>query len=191
MKSQKATSRSEFLFNKNILNSKRSQHETMGFVLIVVVVSIIGLVFLSLSIGRGDNNKSTSLEISNLLEASMQYTTDCSVSFIPQYKSGQDLVKSCYRNEKCLNEKMACDVLKETMKEIIDSSLDICEDCVNKGYKFEVYYRPLDSKVQNDEILVLENGVFSNCSSKFGGKHSIPVSSINAGIINIELDVCK
>jgi len=173
------------------MKSQKAQHETMGFVLIVVVVSIIGLVFLSLSLGRGDVGEQTSIEISNLLESSMYYTTDCAVSFIPQYKSGQDLVKSCYRNEKCLNEKMACNILEKTMKGVIDDSLDVCEDCVNKAYKLNIYYKPLNSEVQNDEILVLENGVFSNCSSKFGGSHSIHMSSINAGIINIELDVCR
>ena len=170
--------------------NKHAQHETMGFVLIVVIVSIIGLVFLSLSLGRGGGGKQSSIEISNLLESSMYYTTDCAVSFIPQYKSGQDLIKSCYKNERCLNEKMACDVLNETMKEIIDDSLNVCEDCVNKAYKLNIYYKDLDSEVQNDEILVLENGMFSNCSSKFGGSHSIHMSSINAGIINIDLEVC-
>ncbi len=173
------------------MKSQKAQHEIVGFVLIVVIVSIIGLIFLSLSLGKGDGVKQTSMEISNLLESSMYYTTDCAVSFIPQYKSGQDLIKACYKNEKCLNEKMACDALEENMKKIIDDSLDVCADCVNKAYKLNIYYKPLDSDVQDDEILVLEKGVFLNCSSKFGGSHSIHMSSISAGIINIELEVCR
>ena len=173
-----------------IQKNKKAQHEIMGFVIIVALVMVIGVVFLALMI-RPTSTKHASVEISNLLQASMYSTTNCAVSFIPQYKEMKDLIKSCYNNEKCLNEKMACDVLEETMKEVIDSSLDVCEDCVNKAYKLNIYYKPLDSEVSNDEILVLENGMFSNCSSKFGGSHSIHMSSINAGIINIELDVCR
>jgi len=168
----------------------KSQHEIMGFVLIVVIVSVIGVIFLSLSLGRNEQ-KHISIEISNLLESSMYYTTDCAVSFIPQYKSGQDLIKSCWKNEKCLDGKMACNSLNETMKWLIDNSLKICNDCVNKAYKLNIYHKPLDSEIKSDEILVLENGIFSNCSSKFGGSHSIPISSISAGIINVELEVCK
>lgn len=173
------------------MKNKLAQHEIVGFVLIVIIVSIIGLIFLSLSLGKGGGVRQTSIEISNLLESSMYYTTDCAVSFIPQYKSGQDLIKACYRNEKCLNEKMACNSLEENMGRIIDDSLNVCDDCVNKAYKLNIYYKDLDLEVPNDEILVLENGVFSNCSSKFGGSHSIHMSSISAGIINIELDVCR
>ncbi len=174
-----------------MVKNKHAQHEIMGFVLIVVIVSVIGLVFLSLSLGRGETNKQTSIEISNLLESSIYYTTDCAVSFIPQYKSGQDLIKSCWKNEKCLNEKMACEVLEETMRQIIEESLNVCEDCVNKAYKLNIYHKPLDSEVQNEEILVLEKGKFLDCSSKIGGNYLIHISSISAGIINIELEVCK
>jgi len=173
------------------MKNKLAQQEIVGFVLIVVIVSIIGLIFLSLSLGKDERAGQTSIEISNLLESSMYYTTDCAVSFIPQYKSGQDLVKACYRNEKCLNEKMACDALGENMGKIIDNSLNVCADCVNKAYKLNIYYKPLDLEIQDDEILVLEKGVFLNCSSKFGGSHSIHMSSISAGIINIELEVCR
>lgn len=171
------------------MKSQKAQHEIVGFVLIVVIVSIIGLIFLSLSLRKGEGVRQTSIEISNLLESAMYYTTDCAVSFIPQYKSGQDLVKACYRNEKCLDERMGCDALEENMRRIIDDSLNVCDDCVNKAYKLNIYYKDLE--VPNDEILVLENGVFSNCSSKFGGSHSIHMSSLSAGIINIELEVCR
>ena len=86
---------------KEKIENKKSQQEIIGFVLIIVIVSIIGVIFLSLSIGREQPSGQTSIEISNLLEASMYYTTDCVVGFIPQYKSGQELVKSCWDNDKC------------------------------------------------------------------------------------------
>ncbi len=85
--------------------NKKSQHEILGFVLIVLIVSIIGVIFLSLYIAKGKNTKQTSVEISNLLEASMYYTTDCAIGSFPKYQELQDLIKKCYDNpsERCIS----------------------------------------------------------------------------------------
>ena len=178
--------------------SKRSQQEIIGFVLIVVIVSIIGIVFLSLSIGRGEVSEQTSIEVSNLLEASMYYTSDCVVGFIPQYKDGQDLVKSCWNNERCLDigsgEKLACEVLNNTLKQIIGESLEVCDNenkCINKAYEINIYYTPLDLELPDEMILNFQEGIFEECGKSFGGSHSIPLSSITAGTINLDLRVCR
>jgi len=174
--------------------NKKAQQEIIGFVLIIIIVSIIGVIFLSLSIGRGESSKQTSIEVSNLLEASMYYTTDCAVGFIPQYKDGQDLIKSCWNDDECLDGRLACEVLNETLKEIIHQALEICDDknkCVNKAYKMNIYYSSLDLELPDEEILKFQEGVFEKCKTSFGGSHLIPLSSLDAGTINIELEVCK
>lgn len=86
------------------MKTKKSQHEIAGFVLIVVLVTIIGLVFLMIFANRGGTGKRDSIEISNLLEASMYYTTDCAISYIPNYENLQDLIKTCYNdpNQNCV-----------------------------------------------------------------------------------------
>ena len=178
---------------------KKSQQEIIGFVLIIIIVSIIGIIFLGLSIGRGEKSKQTSIEVSNLLESSMYYTTDCAVSFIPQYKDGQDLVKACWNNERCLDEndeatRDACEVLNETLKQIINKGLDVCDDeniCVNNAYKLNIYYSSLDLQLPNEEVLSFQEGVFENCKSSFGGSHAIHLTSITAGTLNLELEVCR
>jgi len=176
-----------------IKKNKKAQHEIVGFVIIVLIVSIIGLILLSLTLGRGDSVKQTSAEISDLLEASMFYTTDCAISYLPQYKTGQELVKTCYNSEnaKCLNEENVCDVLNSTMKEIVGKSLDIHEEGINKAYKLNIYYRDLEEEVPDEIILITEGGIFENCKSKIGASHSIASGSFGSGIINIELEVCK
>ena len=179
--------------------SKHAQQEIIGFVLIIVIVSIIGIIFLGLSIGRGESSKQTSIEISNLLEASMYYTTDCAISFRPQYKDGQDLVKACWNTNKCLDENDeatidACEVLNETLKTIIGDGLMVCDDeniCVNNAYNLDIYYSPLDLELPNEEILSFQEGVFENCKSEFGGSHAIQLTSITAGTLNLELEVCR
>ena len=90
-----------------MVKSKRSQHEIAGFVLIVVLVTIIGLVFLILFANNNSSGKRDSIEISNLLEASMYYTTDCAINYIPNYENLQDLIKTCYNDpdQDCVAEK--------------------------------------------------------------------------------------
>tara|TARA_Y100000310_G_scaffold32447_1_gene30735 strand:- start:6296 stop:6838 length:543 start_codon:yes stop_codon:yes gene_type:complete len=179
------------MINKKLSKSKHSQQEIIGFVLIIVIVSVIGIVFLSLSIGRGEPSEQTSIQVSNLLESSMYSTTECAVSFIPQYKDGQDLIKACQNEEICLNGEKACEVLNNTLKQIIGYSLDVCDECVNKAYKLDIYYSPIDSESPNEEVLDFQEGLFENCKSKFGGKHSIDLTSFTEGSLDIELEVCR
>ena len=64
MKTKKDNSRLDFVMKKSILSkSKRSQNEIIGFAVIIVIVAVIGLVFLTLSIGKGGVNKKTGSEI--------------------------------------------------------------------------------------------------------------------------------
>lgn len=164
----------------------------MGFVLIVLLVTIMGVVFLSFSIGKSRPTKQTSAEISNLLEASMYHTTECAVNYVPQYREVQDLIKECYKNpeQKCLNGKGVCVVLESTFKELIDQSLTVSEVSPNKAYILKIQYSSLNSLNETIEILKFEEGIFKNCSSKPGGSHSIAVT-LSSGTIDTELEVCR
>lgn len=172
--------------------NKKAQHEIVGFVLIVLIVSVIGIIFLALAIGRGDNRQ-TSVEISNLLQASMYYTTDCAVNFIPQYREGQDLIKECYKDssQKCLNGKLICNSLKDNFKKIIDNGLRVSPDSQDKAYTFKAYFVSLYNSEDKQDILNFEEGVFENCTTIPGGSHSISISRFGYGTINIELEVCR
>jgi len=176
--------------------NKKSQHEIAGFVLIVLIVSIIGVIFLSLTIGRGEVDMQTSIEISNLLEASMYHTTDCAINYVPQYREVQDLIKECYKDKggsyrECLGGRDVCEVLEYEFKNIIDKSLEVSDKSPNKAYKLNIYYSYDDEVNAREEILNFENGDFGNCSSVVGGNHPTPVSSFGSGKIEIDLIVCK
>lgn len=173
------------------MKDKKAQHEMVGFVLIVIIVSIIGIIFLSLMVGRGEPVAKKSIEISDLLKSSLYYTSDCKISF--EYKDGQDLIKSCYKKETCSNNEDACEVLDFTFREIIGESLSVGEDSPNKAYLLRIYKTGLDDIqiVPEEEILKIEEGIFSNCSSRVGGDSFIPLVGLEQGVINIELSVCK
>jgi len=181
--------------------SKKAQHEIVGFVLIVLIVSVIGVIFLSITLGSPEAGRQSSVEISNLLEASMYYTTDCAINYIPQYRDMQDLVKECYNDQRgnfreCLGGGDVCEALEVNLKNIIDESLLVGEGAPNKAYKVDIYFSSIDedledSEIPNEEILSFSEGDFSNCTSIVGAGHPIPVGSFSFGRIETELLVCK
>ena len=101
------------------------------------------------------------------------------------------LVHLFWNNEKCLNDKMACEVLNSTMKELIGESLDVSSEVLNKAYELNIYYRDLERELADDLILEFSEGDYANCSSEIGGSHSIAISGLSPGLINVELDVCR
>jgi len=192
----KRYSRQYFNIGSNLTKSKRSQHEIVGFVLIVLIVSVIGVIFLAITLGSPPPERQNSVEVSNLLSATMYHTTTCAVNYIPQYRSVQDLVKECYKDQsgntrECLDGGAVCDKLEEDLKQIISGSLDVGENNVNKGYNVDVYFASDDREIQNNLILQFNDGSFLNCSAIVGGGHPIPVSSFGFGRIETELKVCK
>lgn len=174
--------------NKNLFRQDtRAQHEIVGFVLIVVIVVIIGLFLLVFYI-RQPAVEHKSLDVQNFLQASIEYTTECSLSIEPL--NLEDLIKSCYKNERCLNEKMACGVLESNLKELVHESWLVSPDKPVKAYFLELYYEEKDEedeergKFSKQEILKLNEG---NCTgSKTGAEHLIPSSPGNI-VVNMEI----
>jgi len=83
--------------------NKRAQQEMVGFVLIVILVTIIGLILLTVFINKKETR--TTAEVSNLLQAVMYYTSDC-YSQNNEPKEVEDLINECNRNpnKKCYAE---------------------------------------------------------------------------------------
>jgi hypothetical protein len=184
MKIEKENSRIETAYNrrKNSL-SKRSQEEMVGFVLIVVLIVLAGLVFLGISL-RNPVETSKSPEIQNFLEASMISTTDCAINFVPQYESLEDLIKSCYENQKCLNGKTSCEELNLTITKILENSWNTGEESRYSGYYMGVYYSSNSSEeIQN--IMSIEKGT---CNTGKSGAEKL-ISSY-PGTITVRMEVC-
>ncbi|MFH1358951.1 MAG: hypothetical protein ABIH37_03630 [archaeon] len=175
------------------MENNKAQHEIVGFVLIVLIVSVIGVVFLTIMFNSNDVRGHSSVEISNLLEASMYYTTSCAIDYIPNYREMQDLIKDCYKgsSKKCYDKRDSCKVVEGDLKNILDASLNVGETHPNKAYKFDIYYSSEDEETSNEEVLSLSSGEFMNCSSIVGGNHPIPIGDFGFGNIYLELDVCK
>lgn len=171
---------------KRKMVSKKGQHEIVGFVLIIVIVVIMGLVFLSFSINRQSDEFRSSAVVFDFLQSSMHHTSTCYKNSIPNYFDLQELVKECYRGNSCEDERKACDVLNETFSDIINKGFNIGVG-KNKGYELSIYYK--DFVIEEVvEVLRQRGGVVSGCKFELGGLQSLFVDN---GNINIELVVCR
>ena len=186
LKQKKADSRPDLNNIKKITGfakSKRSQHEMVGFILIVIIVVIIGL-FLLVFYLRQEPVSQENLDVQNFLQASMAYTTDCAINWEPNYLELQDLIKAGYKNQQCLNGKMASKELNETLNQILKESLMASQEIPVKYYSLFIYYEQSDSAIK-EEILKLQAG---NCSgSRTGAQHFLHYPP---GNIIISLEIC-
>lgn len=173
-----------------MIENKKSQSETIGFIMIIIILAVIIIIFLGFLFLKNREDIYTSSDMSDLLASMMLYTSNCSTTFYPQYKSVQDLIKECYSNagELCLNGKTVCEELNDTMKRTIENILDINEHSVYQAYKLAISYYTKDSDTPKEEFLKFEKGNFNNCTARYGGSNTIYQS---LGYIEISLRVCK
>jgi hypothetical protein len=170
-------------------HNKRGQSESVGFVLIVVIVTIIILVFLYFMFRTKNDGTTTSTDMSNLLNAFSEYTTNCTTTFIPQYKTGSELISECYGNsgEMCMNGKNVCEELNDTIKEVIGKTLDVGPDFQNKAYRITINYYAKGTE-NNKTWFKTGEGSFTNCTERYGGYNTV---SANPGSLEVRLEVCK
>ena len=136
--------------NKNLFKKmKKGQEEMVGFVLIVVVVSVILLFFLGISL----QNKKTGIEsqeVEDFVRSFLPYTTDCKIK--TKNVSIRKLIFECAEDDKvCSNGENSCDVLENTLRGIVDVSWNVGEGIPNKGYILKILSNGL-------EILSFEEG---------------------------------
>jgi hypothetical protein len=175
---------------KKIINkeNKKGQEEIVGFVLIIVLVAVAFLVFLGIAIRNGGpSTSSESSDIYQFLESSMEFTTECAFSSVPDYFTLGELFEECYTGNNCLNDKNSCDVLDETLKEILKGSLNVDPEANIKGYEFESFYS-VDSSdsEQREEIISFKEG---DCTGPIRGASYL--SPAFPGRIESVLRVCS
>ena len=146
------------------IKNKKGQEEIVGFVLIVAIITIAVIIFLVFSL-RKPSGTETSLNVENFLQASGYFTTSCKIA--GESLSLKKLVVACQGNEKCSDEKDACEVLNATLKDLIETGwLDI-----SKGYELRVY-----SVGEEDEITSILGVKSGNLTGSYqGGDVLFPV----------------
>ncbi len=165
--------------------NKKAQEEIVGFVLIILIVSVILLVFLGIFLRR-DTDKTGNSEVSQFLEAISGTTTECSLNGGYNYIKYSELVAACKEGKIC-SSGGACDALKNVTKNLIESSWSFSSTSGPKtGYKFEVFFEAENSEVKQP-LPNFPFGKVSGCSSFIGDGKTFPV---NDGSLTIQLDLC-
>jgi hypothetical protein len=163
---------------------KRSQEEIVGFVLIVLVVAVVFLVFLSISLRQDSGSLTESREVYQFLESSMEFSTECGFSS-RNYALGE-LIEKCYEGIKCFDDRGACEVLNETLRNLLGKSWNVGPGSAVKGYEFSSRYA-LEQAGELTEIISIKAG---NCTGAVvrGASYLAPAIP---GRIKSELIVCS
>ena len=160
------------------MNNKKAQQEIVGFVLIVVLVIVGLMVFLIISL-RPSGDITNSGEVDSILSSIMRHTTDCAISYEPDYDNFQDLFKSCYKNKECSNLNIpACDYLNDTLRSVLG-------DMMKSEASISAYELTFSEK-QGAGLLRISDG---NCTGKTSGAQRVIVSGSESLIVNMK--ICK
>lgn len=117
---------------------KKAQEEIVGFAVIVVIVAIILVIILAFMLNKGTGKATfqTTYQAESFTHSVLQYTSDCFDGLI--YMPIQELAISCNNNEQCTDGRNSCDVLNETIVNIIDKSWNVGENNPIKGYELVI-----------------------------------------------------
>ena len=164
------------------MKNKRAQQEMVGFVLIVVLVVVGLMVFLLISL-RGGSEESSSIEVENLLTAIMKQTTECAITFEPEYDSYRDLFRHCHQDRRCSNlDKKACEYLNEGLGVFINEILE--SEASVGGYQLDFFVKEGEGQ---QGLLRIINGDCNGKELSFAEKKVIS----NSDTLVIRMKICR
>ena len=138
----------------------KGQEEMVGFVIIVVLVTIALLILLAILLRiPSDIKVEESREVLHFLESSSEITTDCSIGRETDFVTLSTLLGNCVDNKQCFDGRTACVALNDTYTKLLTSSWLIGEDRPIHGYSLRVEYIINSEQSITEEILNIEAGV--------------------------------
>jgi hypothetical protein len=145
-----------------MIQIKKAQEEIAGFVVIVVLVSVLFVVFLGLNLNKPQNTNKESKELVSYLDSLKEFTTNCTLDN-RNYANIGEILGYCYKKKSCAQKEDSCSVLNNTLKEIFKATMPFGKDYNLKGYRFKAIYSSKTPKL-NETLLSISAG---NCSSNY------------------------
>jgi len=183
----------------NIKN--KSQQEAVGFVVIILIVMIIGVIFLGIWFRASKQGGVfvESAEISNFLSASLGYTTECYKDNAYDFKNLGDVVLYCYNNDavNCPEAENSCAYVNKTYGAMLEKFKPAG---ILSYYSLTASYRVLknESSGSGEEneaqtgisapFIKIAKGDSSKCVTKIGGQSPIDAGE---GDIMVTLETCR
>ncbi len=169
--------------------NKKGQEEMVGFALIVIIVSVIGVILLVFALKSGSNEiRANNYEIRQFLDSAMQTSTDCTLRNSINYVRINELISACYGNQgsACINSgNNVCEELDSILENIIDKGLKVGEENVNSGFVLNASFQ---GNGGSEEVSYIKEG---ECGGEYtAGEYLIPEGR-DGGAIIITLTLCK
>ena len=159
----------------------------VGFVLIVVIVSVIGIIILGISLNRPRNIEAqTSAELNSFSSSVLSYTTNCE---IPETNPRQikELIKDCSQNDICSNGQNPCQVLSTTLKELVShSSYRVERGSYTRYFKISVL-NEVSNGTYNDAITPIQEGNEQECVRKLIDTQPLNIGLAENSIFKVEV----
>lgn len=174
------------------IKSKRTQQEIVGFMIIILLVVVVGVIFLGIYLRQDTPIVTEDAEIMNFLSSSLRYTTECYKDYEGDYKTLGDLMKYCYTGTTitCPNSLNVCQTLAKDYTWMLGKLWNPGINRPVKYTKLSFFYQAnisdYDSRTRFAENLYLGNS--SGCSIVKSGSQSI---NIDSGNLMLELEICK
>lgn len=142
--------------------ARKGQSEMMGFMVIILMLVVIGVVFLSFSANDVDSSAVNDFELESFVQSVLGYTTDCQDSrgdHLPLRK----VIFLCGELESCYSGEDACEEMNKTLSPIMSEAWKIGEDWPTKGYSLQVFG-------EKRKILNMTEGTRTNAARSSGQK---------------------
>jgi len=114
--------------------NKKAQQEIFGFVIIILLVIVIGVIILAFSLQRSMRKPTFAqdIKVSDFMNAIMRYTTSCN------NKKLSDVIVMCSNGENCGGPSNlgACDYIGAELQKILNASFPALEYGYLNGYNF-------------------------------------------------------
>jgi hypothetical protein len=152
---------------KKSRKNRKAQEEMVGFIIIIVLVVVVLLFLLAFSLRSSEKRSVDSYEVESFIQTALQYTSDCADN--REYFSMQDLIFECNAGASCLDGRLACSVMEETLESLADASWPVGENRPVKGYELTV-------NSVDEELFSLSKG--NQTANSKGGRQPLPKESI-------------
>jgi hypothetical protein len=119
------------------LKKQKAQSEMVGFAMILIIVAVLFLVFLAISVRSPNDDFVKSYEVESFIQSALGYSTNCTINYkdnVPIRK----IIRYCGEEKNCSDLRTACEVLNETMGDILENSWNVGADWPTKGYKMDI-----------------------------------------------------
>lgn len=172
----------------NKQKDKKGQEEMVGFILIVVLVTIIAIVFLGIYTLKKPNIESRQSDLlQSFINSMTYYTTDC-LNNDNTFNDIEALINECQDNSLCSDGRFACQVLDKTLKDILSESYPITNNSFTRYYNLSILSG--EGNGQKPLIKEITAGNSEKCNGpRFYNQKTIPSSSREK--VTIKLEICN